>query len=121
MDGRTGLRLRIREVDALFRHAPMAWRSLIQNTDLFTALLRGSPNAENAAAFSIVDKLAVRRIKGFHSTVSCHLHSLASFSRRLPYLPISAAVRTEVDPLPIARPARPHIVGSFRSDAARSA
>src|SRR5213592_3108220 len=104
MDRRTGPRLRIRKVNAPVRNPPVALRSLIEDANLFAALYGYSPDAESAVAFNVVDKLAVGRLEGFPSTVSCHLHGLAPSSRRLPHLPVSGAAGAEVDPPSIARP-----------------
>src|SRR5712691_4241727 len=120
-DDRMLLRLRVDEVNALVHHgpiAPISCSGLIEHQCLLSALHCNFPNPWSTLAFSIVDELAVGRLEGGEPSFLRHLHGVASFGWRFPHLIISGSIGSEIDPLSISRPARYHIVGSSRSDAA---
>src|SRR5882672_9310309 len=68
----------------------------------------------------IVNKLAVGRLEGGEPSLLSHLHSLASFGWYFPHLMTCVSIGCEIDPAAIARPARYHIVGRLRCEAARA-
>src|SRR6266446_2669594 len=98
LNGWTGCRLRINEKDAIVNQSPESLERFVQDAYFLATCGRHSPNAWGAEALGIVNKLAIRRLECFPSTLSSHLHSLTSIGGRLPHLPISGTIRAEVDP-----------------------
>lgn len=118
-DGVHGI-LPIDEANAVPRHPPNAPTGFIGNLGFFAAFHRNAPDTRTLV-LGVKKQFAIHRLKGLAATSFGDLNSVAALRARFPDLPLPTAIGAEVNPLPVARPARADTIRAALGQLPRSA
>src|SRR5436309_3474820 len=113
LDGMMAGRIRPRnEIDSFLNDGNGMLFDRFEHLGLLPSISGHFPKGAVFIPFRVINPLAVRRFEGHSATFPGHLDRFASTRRHFPNLALAAAIRAEINPLPIPRPAG-YVIGGW--------